>query len=171
MHVIDRCKNFFKLSNGEWVSPENVEARLVGECRQVRQLFVHGDSAHERVIAVAVPTDRDATAEGVQTALAAAGSALRHFEVPALVHLWPDGFTEENGLLTQTAKLCRWKLRQRFAAELSSLFLRDVAARAKRAESEAGSLLAMVARGLVADAATNDADRAAWAALEWTSLA
>ena len=67
VRVIDRVKNIFKLSNGEWVSPERVEglllgacSGLLGACSGLRQVFVHGDSAHSRVMAlVVVDSDSD----------------------------------------------------------------------------------------------------------------
>ena len=47
--VVDRCKNMFKLVNGEWVSPENVEAELMAKCSLLRQIMVFGSSRHARV--------------------------------------------------------------------------------------------------------------------------
>ena len=65
VRVIDRVKNIFKLSNGEWVSPERVEGLLLGACSWLRQVFVHGDSAHTRVMAlVVVDGDSDTFADG-----------------------------------------------------------------------------------------------------------
>jgi long-chain acyl-CoA synthetase len=36
--LIDRVKNIFKLLNGEWVSPENVEAVYTGQCPSIAQV-------------------------------------------------------------------------------------------------------------------------------------
>lgn len=123
--VIDRKKNIFKLANGEWVSPENVEAAFIG-CPSVSQIFVHGTSAHSHVVAVVVPSRTRASEASVIAELtaAAAQSSLRHFERPLAVHVLrsdEEGFTVANGGLTQTAKLCRWKLRARFASEIRDL--------------------------------------------------
>ena len=64
MRVIDRKKNIFKLSNGEWVSPEHVEAELMS-CAAVKQIFIHGDSKHSQVIALVVPSEAGATEEAI----------------------------------------------------------------------------------------------------------
>jgi long-subunit acyl-CoA synthetase (AMP-forming) len=115
VRVIDRCTNIFKLANGEWVSPENVEAAFVGACQSVQQIFIHGGSEHEVVVAIVVPRTADRLAEAaivaeLQQVLSAAASpnmTVRHFEVPTCVHIASAGFTAANGMMTASGKLCR----------------------------------------------------------------
>jgi fatty acid CoA ligase FadD9 len=57
LRVIDRCSFFFKLSQGEWVSPAKIEGCLE-DSPWVRQAFVMGSSEHSRPVAVIVPSDR-----------------------------------------------------------------------------------------------------------------
>ena len=47
-----RIKNIFKLANGEWVSPENVEAAFMGSCSSISQLMIHGTSSCSRVVRI-----------------------------------------------------------------------------------------------------------------------
>ncbi|VDL97334.1 unnamed protein product [Schistocephalus solidus] len=54
IQIADRCKNMFKLSQGEYVSPEKVEM-IYGQSGLVNQVFVDGDSQQAFAIAIVVP--------------------------------------------------------------------------------------------------------------------
>jgi len=54
LRLIDRCKNMFKLSQGEYVSPEKVEM-VYGLCSLVNQIFVDGKSSESFAVAICVP--------------------------------------------------------------------------------------------------------------------
>lgn len=54
LSIVDRKKALFKLAQGEYVSPEELEATY-GECRAVNQIFVHGDPTRNRPVAAVVP--------------------------------------------------------------------------------------------------------------------
>lgn len=53
LYIIDRVKNFFKLSQGEYVSPEKVENIYLSANPVLAQLYVHGDSMTSYVIGIA----------------------------------------------------------------------------------------------------------------------
>ena len=53
--IIDRKKNIFKLSQGEYVAAEKVEAVYLKEGK-LQELFLHGDSTQHYAILVIVPT-------------------------------------------------------------------------------------------------------------------
>lgn len=126
--IIDRKNNIFKLSNGEYVSPETVENKII-RAPLVSQAYVHGDSFHARLVAVVVP-DPDtavpfAQANNLPTnmkelcankqfqdevlkeiEIAGKNEGLRGYEIPFRIYIEPDAFTDKN-VLTATLKLQR----------------------------------------------------------------
>ncbi|KAJ2031679.1 medium-chain fatty acid-CoA ligase faa2 [Coemansia sp. S100] len=52
--IIDRKKNIFKLSQGEYVAPEALE-NIYGNDSYIQQVFVHGDSLQSCLVGVIVP--------------------------------------------------------------------------------------------------------------------
>lgn len=59
--ILDRCKNIFKLSQGEYVAPEKCENIFV-QSNFISQIMVYGDSLQSCVVAIVVP-EKDATAK------------------------------------------------------------------------------------------------------------
>ncbi|KAH3681823.1 hypothetical protein WICPIJ_007203 [Wickerhamomyces pijperi] len=52
IHIIDRVKNFFKLSQGEYISAEKIENVYSSNNYFLQQIFVHGDSTQNYLVAV-----------------------------------------------------------------------------------------------------------------------
>ncbi|CAA0812271.1 Long chain acyl-CoA synthetase 7- peroxisomal [Striga hermonthica] len=127
LKIIDRKKNIFKLSQGEYVAPEKIENVYVTS-KFVAQCFIHGDSLNSCLVAI-VAVDHEelkawASAEGIKHQnleqlcadpraravvlsdmnAVAREAQLRGFEYAKAVTLVPEPFALENGLLTPTFK-------------------------------------------------------------------
>ncbi|KNC56202.1 uncharacterized protein AMSG_12453 [Thecamonas trahens ATCC 50062] len=163
IRIIDRCKNFVKLAQGEFVSPEYVEGVLLGAATSISAIFVHGSPAASYLIAVVVPAA--SAAHLLQSDLAAelvragtAGGLLPH-EIPLAVVLAPTPFADVPGLLTPSGKLARSTLRAHFDHAMATA--------AAAFEAEQGSVIhgtLAVLRSLVAGdgaATSHDASFAA----------
>ncbi|KAM6951295.1 long-chain-fatty-acid--CoA ligase 5 [Aplochiton taeniatus] len=144
LKIIDRKKNIFKLAQGEYIAPEKIENVYI-RSEPVAQLFVHGDSLQASLIAIVVPDPevlpgfaRKLGAEGsieelckkqeikkaILTDLIRLGkeAGLKSFEQVKDLHLHPEQFTIENGLLTPTLKAKRAELRTLFQPQIDNLY-------------------------------------------------
>ncbi|KAH9491084.1 hypothetical protein DERF_015820 [Dermatophagoides farinae] len=54
LRLIDRKKNIFKLSQGEYIAPEKIENILINS-QYVQQIFIYGDGFKSMLIAIVVP--------------------------------------------------------------------------------------------------------------------
>jgi len=144
--IIDRKKNIFKLSQGEYVAAEHIEA-IYARCKYVGQIFVYGDSLQSVLVAIIVPAEAllknwakeqqieyadnfvelcktDQTKKFILSELTAAGKAgqLRGFEFVKAIHVEATPFSIENNLLTPTFKLKRADLQKHYQAEINSMY-------------------------------------------------
>ncbi|UJR28960.1 hypothetical protein I4U23_010177 [Adineta vaga] len=142
VNVIDRKKNFFKLSQGQFISPDSLENVFI-QSHFVEQIYIHGDLLADSVVAVIVPNHAYAKAYALkhdiedfdidnanskfcETILQdlrsiAEKELLRKHEIPSRVLIDCEPFTVENGLLTSTFKLCRHKLAAHYHHRLKQL--------------------------------------------------
>jgi fatty acid CoA ligase FadD9 len=139
LHVIDRKKSFFKLAQGQFVSPESLQSIYI-RSPFVEQIYIHGDILADSVAAVVVPNRAYAQAFALEhnlknfdmntpdpkfcdavlqdLRLIAKKESLRVHEIPSQLVIDFEPFTPENGLLTSSFKPCRHKLAAHYAARL-----------------------------------------------------
>lgn len=130
--VIDRKKNFFKLANGEFVSPEFLQGIYLSS-PFIEQIYIHGDPIDSHISAVIVPNkeyaqafisnnpDRtllDAIVDDMHSI--ATKESLGKHEIPSRIIIDFESFTTENGFLTPSLKLCRPKLAAHYADRLKN---------------------------------------------------
>lgn len=147
LSIIDRKKNIFKLSQGEYVAVEKVESVYL-KCKYVAQLFVYGDSLQSFLVGVLVPDPEMAEAWANKHGMSGADASsakvvknldfqkkvladmarvarqakLRGFELVKKVHFHPDPFSLEQGLITPTFKLKRPQLKAFFEQQIAELY-------------------------------------------------
>ncbi|KAG9409113.1 hypothetical protein AC1031_019374 [Aphanomyces cochlioides] len=145
LKIVDRKKNIFKLSQGEYVAPEKIENVLVN-CLYVAQPFVYGDHLHAVLVAIIVPEEENLVAlansmeitgsfadlcsnkqvtDAVLTDLTVLckKSKLCGFEIPKAIKLEPTPFTVENNLMTPTFKLKRVDVKAAFLQDIDRLYV------------------------------------------------
>lgn len=149
LFLIDRKKAIFKLSQGEYVAPEKIEAVL---CRnaKIAQAFVDGDSLKPCLVAIIVP-DKESVLPWAQETFPSLSTAswedickdaqvrsailkeitllgskgtneLKGFEVPKAIHLEPELFSIENGMLTPKFSMKRPIAKQKYAQIVKDLY-------------------------------------------------
>ncbi|KAG0489001.1 hypothetical protein HPP92_007812 [Vanilla planifolia] len=145
MKIIDRKKNIFKLSQGEYVAVESIESAY-NQCPLVSSIWVYGSSFEPFLVAVAVPERKPldvwATTNQIKTGsfeelckhqkaksyildeLNATGRKhqLKGFEMLKAVHLEPRPFDVERELVTPTFKLKRPQLLHYYKDEIDKLY-------------------------------------------------
>lgn len=147
LKILDRVKNIFKLSHGEYVAPEKLENVLI-KSKYVAQIFIHGESIQSYVVAIVIPK-KDAVISFLQSKgiTATEQDVEKYYEDPDLVKeilkdletlgrsndfkgfevikkltLIDEPFSLENGLLTPTMKLKRHEAKQKYAEEIKKMY-------------------------------------------------
>jgi len=135
--IVDRKKQLFKLSQGEYVSPEKVEG-IAGKSQLVGQIWVHGTSTESFLLAVIVPSEaafqkhggKEVAVNSKDLELAVLedlekvcrAEKLKGYEIPKAVIFHKEEWTPESGFVTPSFKLKRPTLQKHFADEIHSLY-------------------------------------------------
>lgn len=145
IRIVDRIKNVFKLAQGEYVAPEQIES-IINLSPLVAQSFVYGRSEEVAPVAVVVPDEEAIKPWRAANGLADTGfdavcgsdllrdaivkdmdrlfteNQVKGYEKVKAIYLDHELFSVENNLLTVTAKLRRHLLRSRYAKEIDELY-------------------------------------------------
>ena len=140
LKIIDRSKNIFKLSQGEYIAPEKIE-NILGLSPYIAQSFVYGDSLRSNICAIIVVEEPQAKAwceaNGKTDACnekefknlikddimrVAKENNLTSLEKPKEVFLTMEPFTIENDILTPTFKLKRNVAKKVYQAQIDAMY-------------------------------------------------
>ena len=147
IRVIDRVKNIFKLQQGEYVAPEKIE-NVLSDSQYIEQIFVHGDSLQNYLIAIIVPNkahvveflkkkgiecdvkncqnyyENEELKNDILKDLENIGrkADFKGFEIIKKIYLSPEPFTVENDLCTPTLKVRRHVAKKYFANKIKELY-------------------------------------------------
>lgn len=143
LHITDRKKDLFKLSNGKYVAPQQIES-LLKQSEFVSQVVVVGAGRKQPAALIVpeweavrlalsaagedVPTDRGALARFpatirlVQSDVALLTRELADYERIRRIALLPDEFTIDRGELTPTLKVKRRVIDQKFENLIEELY-------------------------------------------------
>lgn len=145
LQIVDRKKNIFKLSQGEYVAPEKIENILL-QSMFIAQIFVYGDSLQSSLVAIVVPEEEvvmnwakqqnlheqsfdslcrserlnETILMDIETKSREMG--LKGFETVRGIALEANLFTLENGLMTPTFKLKRREIHDAYEAQIAALY-------------------------------------------------
>ena len=146
--IVDRKKNFFKLSQGEYVAAEKLEM-IYSKSKFVSQVFVYGDSTRNFLIAIVVP-DKHAVLDWYKQKFNKDGKFKEICDMPELKQAIQADFnaiqkknklrgiekirdliidseqwTVENDLLTPTFKLKRKAVQNKYSALIDSTYKKN----------------------------------------------
>jgi len=128
LRITDRKKDIIVNSGGDNISPQRVEGILTIE-PEIAQAMVYGDK-HSHLVALLVPDaywlaglDGDETAESaLAPVLDRVNKSLSNIESVRRFILADEPFTTENGLMTPTMKIRRYKIKDIYGEALEALY-------------------------------------------------
>jgi long-chain acyl-CoA synthetase len=132
LKIIDRKKNIFKLSQGEYVAPEKLENIYTANSLLIDQIFIHGDSLQPYLVAIVVldpemPLEERKKVNNQQVLQELERIALQQrlqgYERVRKVWIEDSPFSVDNGLLTPTFKVKRVEALRTYKNQIQQLYL------------------------------------------------
>ena len=142
IRVVDRVKEIFKLSQGEYIVPAKLEA-IYYQCQYVKQILIYGNSKMNNIIAIISP-DLDKCAQDMGISVEelskdeenpklidliisdlekhASNAKFNGLEKIKYIILTFEGFTVNNGCMTPTMKVVRKKVELKFKEKIDSMY-------------------------------------------------
>ena len=142
LRIVDRVKEIFKLSQGEYIIPAKLEA-VYSASVYVQQIMIYGNSTMNNIIAIVVPDQK----KSAQTLGISVEELIKNEENPKLIELIIndfkklaedanfnglekvkyilidfEGFNIENNCLTPTMKIIRKKVEIKFKERIDKLY-------------------------------------------------
>ena len=149
--IIDRLKSLFKLSQGEYISPDKVQIILINS-KYVNQIFLYGESHYSYAVALVYPElnecreflkenkkmgdinydklsyddigKNEIMVEEIIKDCKIVGKKfdLKGFEIPKKIKIINEPFSQENNLMTPTLKLKSKSIKLKYKNELQNLY-------------------------------------------------
>ncbi|KAK0147015.1 Long-chain-fatty-acid--CoA ligase 4 [Merluccius polli] len=144
LQIVDRKKDLVKLQAGEYVSLGKVES-VLKNCALIDNICAYANSDQNYVISFVVPNQKQLMALATQKGIVgsweeicthpdmerhvlneikkvAATIKLQRFEIPMKVHLSPEPWTPETGLVTDAFKLKRKELKNHYLHQIERMY-------------------------------------------------
>ena len=153
--IIDRAKNLFKLSQGEFVAPDKIQTILINS-KYINQIFIYGESQYNYAIALVYP-ELNECVEFLKTdnkmgevnygeiklgdlcknkimeeeilkdcEVIGRKFGLKGFEIPKKIKIIEEAFTLENNLMTPTLKLKVKNIRMKYSKEIQEMYNENI---------------------------------------------
>ena len=145
--VLGRSQGVLRMSQGKFVQLGWLEELYTAECAGLQQLYLHGESERDFLLAVAVPSSQfegssDQLLEEMRKV--AREKSLAPHEVPRDLLLEPRPFTVENGLLSAAQKPRRPRFQEVYGEQLKALYRQVEKRRTAAVSGDLGSVVSRV---------------------------
>lgn len=119
LSIVGRIKDEYKLSNGKYVNPTEVEDMITTHVQSIQQIMICGDGRDYNVAVVVANNEQTETTllQEIQHI-----KTLRKFDVPKRILVITEPFTIENHLLTPKMSLRREKILAKYQSEINNLY-------------------------------------------------
>ncbi|KYQ96747.1 hypothetical protein DLAC_04046 [Tieghemostelium lacteum] len=140
IRIIDRRKSAFKLANGEFVTPDPLQAIYLSS-KMIRQIFIYGHSSKQFLVAILTPSDvllekvrsdpkysEDLELEMCRIFLIqelnniAKEKNLPDYEIPKVIEIDKTVWSIDNGLVTSSGKFNRNTLATHYEKQINEMY-------------------------------------------------